>query len=124
MPNLTDIDHYLGSDISASVTGDLQPCTGIARGKQRILRRLLTNPGDYPFHPDYGAGLGLWIGQLADIPAIQEQIRTQMQAEETVAATPPPDVGVVAIPNGLQVSIRYTDKPSGQPAMLNFNVNR
>ena len=32
----------------------------------RILRRLLTNPGDYLWHPDYGAGLPSRIGTVVN----------------------------------------------------------
>ena len=49
---LADLNHYIGGDLSASNTGDLSSAPGLLRSQQRILRRLLTNPGDYIFHPD------------------------------------------------------------------------
>jgi hypothetical protein len=51
MTTLADVYHYIGGDISASNTGDLQGVTDTVRGQQRVLRRLLTNPGDYIFEP-------------------------------------------------------------------------
>jgi hypothetical protein len=65
--NLSDLNHYIGNDLTASNTGDLQPVDTTVRGQQRVLRRLLTNPGDYIFHPNYGAGLPQWIGRTADL---------------------------------------------------------
>jgi hypothetical protein len=44
MTTLADVYHYIGGDISASNTGDLQGVTDTVRGQQRVLRRLLTNP--------------------------------------------------------------------------------
>ena len=44
--NLNDLSQYVGGDLSPSGTGDLQAANGTLRGQQRVLRRLLMNPGD------------------------------------------------------------------------------
>ena len=54
---MSDISHQWGSDLSIGPTGDFALVSGAILGQQRVLRRLLTNPGDYIWHPDYGAGL-------------------------------------------------------------------
>jgi len=126
--NVSDISQYVGDDLAASGTGDLQPASGTLRGQQRVLRRLLTNPGDYLFHLDYGAGLPRYVGQSMDIPRIRALIRGQILLEDAVAKTPAPviDVGPVreGINGAMAVSIRYHDAATGQPVALSFNVSK
>ncbi len=127
MSSLADLYHYFGTDLSPSNTGDLLTVTAITRGQQRVLRRLLTNPGDYIFQPEYGAGLAQWIGANADLAAMRALIRAQMLLEPSVAVQPEPDVSVLPIANqaggGFAVAISYTDAPSGEPVVLSFNVS-
>lgn len=124
--NLSDLYHYFGADMSASNTGDMLTCETTIRGQQRILRRLLTNPGDYIFEPDYGAGLPRWVGSLADPAEIRALIVGQMALEPCVAQSPQPSVTVGPVANpaggGFAVSIKYTDAATGQPATLKFDV--
>lgn len=124
--NLADLDQYIGADLTVSGSGDLGTSTGTLRGQQRVLRRLLTNPGDYIFHPDYGAGLPRYVGETADVPKITALIRGQMLLEDAVARTPAPVISVRQVAGadggGFAVSIRYVDAPSGQPVTLSFNV--
>lgn len=126
--NLNDLSQYVGGDLSPSGTGDLQAANGTLRGQQRVLRRLLTNPGDYLFHPEYGAGLPKYVGQPADIPKIRALIRGQIQMEDSVAKTPAPNITVTPIRagvgGGFAVSIQYHDAATGQPVNLNFNVSK
>lgn len=119
---MDDLFHYFGSDLSVSPTGDLQPVSDTVKGQQRVLRRLLTNPGDYIWEPDYGAGVPQWIGRTLDIPKITALIRGQMLLEEAVAKIPEPQITVQEIANGLSVSISYTDAPSNTPQTLQFDV--
>jgi phage baseplate assembly protein W len=125
--SLSDLYHYFGTDLSPSNRGDLLTVTAITRGQQRVLRRLLTNPGDYIFQPEYGAGLAQWIGANADLAAMRALIRGQMLLEPSVAVQPEPDVSVLPIANqaggGFAVAISYTDAPSGEPVVLSFNVS-
>lgn len=121
---LNDLFHNIGSDVLSSVTGDLLQVDGTTKGQQRVLRRLLTNPGDYIFHPTYGGGLGAKVGQTQDIPAITALIRSQLKLEAVVAQLPEPTVVVTPIDRGVSVNIRYTDADSREPQILSFNVNR
>lgn len=126
MTTLVDLDHFIGADLSVSATGDLQGVTDTKRGQQRVLRRLLTNPGDYIFQPTYGAGLPSYVGSTADIAKIKALISGQMFLEDAVARSPAPVVDVKAIPSGdgggFAIAIRYADAPTGQPVTLSFNV--
>ncbi|PXX42207.1 hypothetical protein [Aquitalea magnusonii] len=121
---MNDLYHFIGGDLSTSPTGDLMPVTGVDKGRQRILRRLMTNPGDYIHHPDYGAGLGRFVGDVVDVPGITALIRSQLAMEAAVARKPAAQVDVTPINNGVSVQISYIDAPTGTPAVLAFDVNR
>lgn len=121
---MSDLNHYIGSDLSASITGDLQTVDGPTRGQQRVLRRLLTNPGDYLFHPTYGAGLGRMVGAVTDVAKITALVRGQVLLEDAVAKVPPPAISVTAIANGVSVNIKYTDAVTKTAQTLSFDVNR
>jgi hypothetical protein len=123
MALISDLSHYWGSDLSLSVVGDLAPASGTLRGQQRVLRRLLTNPGDYIWHPTYGAGLPSKVGSNANINEITALIRGQILLEDVVAATPAPQITVTTIDSALAVQITYTDAPSGQAVTLSFDLS-
>jgi hypothetical protein len=127
MTSLADLWHYIGGDISTDNNGGVLTVGDTVRGQQRVLRRLLTNPGDYIFHPEYGAGLAQWIGRTADIAKIKTLILGQMRLEPGVSQNPPPLVQVTQIGSGdgggFSVVIQYVDAPTGQPATLSFNVS-
>ncbi len=117
-----DLAQFWGGDIARSPTGGLAAVSGTDYGTQRVLRRLLTNPGDYIWHPSYGAGLARRIGETLDLRAIEAVIREQMALEAAVAADPAPVIGVSTIANGVFVSISYVDANLGVPAGLSFQV--
>lgn len=120
---MADISHAFGADISASPTGDLALAEGAVLGRQRVLRRLLTNPGDYIWQPEYGAGLGRFIGQPAAPARIRAVVRSQIFRERAVARSPEPVVAVQSGADGrVFVSIRYADADSGETQNLNFRV--
>jgi len=123
---IKDINHFWGADLAAGNTGDLATVSGITRSQQRILRRLLTNPGDYLFQPDYGAGLPGYVGQSLDVPKLTALIRSQILMEDAVAHDPAPQITVGKVNadlTAISVRIAYTDAPSGAPAVLAFNVS-
>lgn len=118
-----DLSHWFGADVGLSPTGDMGRVSGLDRSRQRVLRRLLTNPGEYLAHPTYGAGLARFVGSVADEGAIAAAIRGQMLLEPSVAKTPAPRITVSPLANGLSVTIAYTSLPDKQPVALSFDVN-
>lgn len=120
---MNDLYQFYGNDILVSATGDLAPVEGSTKGQQRILRRLLTNPGDYLWHPDYGAGLPSFVGKAIDMRKVVAVIRGQILLEDSVAKQPEPQISAVAIPSGIAVKISYNDAQSRTPQILSFNVN-
>ena len=117
-----DIGHTWGGDLGLSGTGDLLRVNLVERSKERVLRRLLTNPGDYTSHPDYGAGLPQMVGLAVDPTKTAALITGQMLREASVVQSPAPTVQVGLITNGIAVSIRYLVAPDRTPAVLSFNV--
>lgn len=120
---MADLSHWFGQDLAVDATGDLLAIDGTVGGQQRVLRRLLTNPGDYLWHSDYGAGLGRYIGATLNIDIIRAVIRAQLRKESAVAKTPIPSIAVSPISQGVFVKIIYTDAASGDPVTLQFDVN-
>lgn len=121
---LSDMNHWVGDDIGVSPTGDLGLASADLRTQQRIVRRLVTNPGDYIFHTDYGAGLPQKIGETLDIASLRGLIRTQVALEAGVAQSPEPQVDVSAITGGVSVRIQYTSSVTREPVSLQFNVSK
>lgn len=121
---MPDIAHYFGADLSASANGDLLTADSVLLSQQNVLRRLLTNPGDYIWHPDYGAGLPAMIGKPIDVPTVTAIIQGQMFLEDSVVRSPAPVITVTPIANGMFVSIKYTEADSQQTASLQFSVNK
>lgn len=119
-----DLYHYVGTDLSASPSGDLLPVTDTERRKQKVFRRLITNPGELVFHPEYGAGLGSKIGQSVNVNEWSALILGQMKLEDCVARTPEPTVKLNIIDNGVNVYVKYTDAVSGTAEFLNFDITR
>jgi phage baseplate assembly protein W len=123
---MADISHQWGSDLTTGPTGDLAVVTGPALGQQRVLRRLLTNPGDYIWQPDYGAGLARFIGRPGNVLAIRAVVRSQIFKEAAVARTPEPVIDVTLDPAGaagtVYVHVRYVDADSSQTQILSFSV--
>lgn len=116
---MADISHTMGGDLSWGPTGDLAQVDAPDLTTRRVLRRLLTNPGDYIWQLDYGGGLGRMIGMPANPPPIAGIIRSQMLQEAAVANTPAPQTTVSAGQNGVVVAaVQYADAATGTAQVL------
>jgi phage baseplate assembly protein W len=116
---MADLQLTMGTDLSVSPTGDLALVTGTQAGQERVLRRLLTNPGDYIWHLEYGAGLPAMVGQPARARVIEGISRAQMYLEPAVSQTTPPVVTVTASIDGTVVeTVRYVDADTGESQIL------
>jgi len=121
---MADLSHLFGSDLTIGPTGDLAWAAGTTLGQQRVLKRLLTNPGDYIWQPDYGAGLAQFIGQPAQANQIRAVIRSQVFKEASVARTPEPAIDVAFDDTGtFSVQLRYADAATGQTQLLSFSAS-
>jgi len=121
-----DVYHQWGSDMGVNSNGDLAVATNAIVGQQRILRRLLTSPGDYIWQLGYGAGLAAFVGRAASPLQIRALVRSQLFMEPAVAHSPEPSVDVVLSPGGISgsvyVHISYLDSQLGETQVLRFSV--
>jgi hypothetical protein len=120
---MADISLLWGGDLSVGPTGDIALADGTALTQQRVLRRLLTNAGDYIWQLTYGAGLGQFVGQPGAAAAIQGVARTQMLQESTVAASPAPVISAAAsVDDTVTLSIQYADSQTQTTNLLTFSI--
>jgi hypothetical protein len=124
---MADLFQWYGSDFLVDVNGDLMSVSGATWTQQRIVRRLLTPPNTYLFHPEYGAGLGRFIGENLS-PDLYQEIRnlivTQIFLEAAVAKNPKPII-TLSILNVLEntvlnVAIEYFDLIDQKTVYLSF----
>src|SRR6516165_11858406 len=124
---MADLSHQCGSDLALGPTGDIATASGQLLGQQRVLRRLLTNPGDYIWQLDYGAGLARFIGRPINPLQIRAVIRSQIFKEATVARQPEPLIDVQVAPGGnagtVYVYVRYVDAESSETQVISFSVS-
>ncbi len=122
---MLDIFHNWGDDLAVGNSGDLALSSGSDTTNQRILRRLLTNPGDYIWNLDYGGGLGQFVGKPVNSKEIEGVIRTQLLEEAAVPVSPAPGIVTTvtdAARGTVAVSITYTVADSPAAVTLNFNA--
>jgi hypothetical protein len=119
---MPDVAHVFGQDLQASANGDLATSDSVELSQEMVLRRLLTNPGDYIWHPEYGTGVPKMVGSPIDVATVIRIIQSQMALEASVVQSPPPVIQVSSIPNGMFVQINYTESDSQMPAYLGFPV--
>ncbi len=118
---LADIGHNMGQDLQASPTGDIATVTQNDKSQQRLLRRLLTNLGDYIWNLDYGAGLPAFIGQPTSPADIEAVIRAQIALEPSVATVPAPVITVQANNDtAVFFTIKYSDADTGETETLTY----
>jgi nucleoid-associated protein YgaU len=118
-----DIDHWVGDDIALDNHNDLATADSGAKAKQRILRRLLTNPGSYKWHPAYGAGVLQHVGDTdRNLKAIEGLIISQVHMGQGVAQTPPATVTFDISGDTVTANIQYTDQESNSRQFISFTV--
>jgi hypothetical protein len=114
-----------GGDLETNATGDICVQTVDIELQQRLVRRLLTNPGAYIWHTKYGAGLGQFVGQPYSSGVVRETISDQIRLEPLIATNPAPDVIVTqsldSTFDASSVSVRYQQVSSPTPTLLVLN---
>lgn len=120
---MPDLEMTWSGDLSVSATGDLALVSDPELGTERVLRRLMTNSGDYIWNPDYGAGLGRFVGQPVDRARVEALIRAQMALETAVSSTPEPVIAVSSDAAGrLYLQIRYEDSATTVSSVVSASV--
>lgn len=121
---MSDAQHQFGSDLAVGPTGDLATVNGPVLGQQRVLRRLLTNAGDYIWQLGYGAGLPQFVGHPANTVRVRAVIRSQIFKESAVARTPEPAIEVSSDGAGtVSVRVSYADAETALTQVLGFSLD-
>ncbi len=116
---MADLAHVTGSDLSTSSTGDLAIVDSSPWTQQRVLRRLITNPGDYIWQLSYGGGLAAMIGTTVSAQQAAAIIRKQMSLEAAVSRSPEPKVVVQSDRNStVFATVSYQDAQTGTSQTL------
>ena len=116
---MADIAHLIGSDLTIGPTGDLAVIDLDSWTRQRILRRLLTSPGDYIWQMTYGAGLASMVGSVVSAQQVAALIRSQIGMETAVASQPEPRVALQADQTGnVFATVSYQDALTGNSQTL------
>jgi hypothetical protein len=89
-----------GGDLCAGPSGDIATAPAPTELQYRIVRRLLTNQGDYIWHSSYGAGLGVFVGDTYSAGTVETTIQNQLQHEALVASSPAPTIQMGQSPTG------------------------
>ncbi len=111
---MADIAHVVGSDLAVGPTGDLAIVDLADWTQQRVLRRLLTNPGGYIWQLTYGAGLPIMVGTTVSVQQTAAIIRRQIGLEAAVSQQPEPVVVMQGGPSGtVFATVTYQDAQTG-----------
>ena len=123
-----------GGDFVLTPNGSVQMANGWDEARQLTVRALLTNPAtqlptgeqvppDYVFDPEYGAGLGLYVGvdmNTTQVNKLQGLINSQVLNQSFVDPTYEPQVTFTSVPvHGMIVTInmRLVNKHIGTVAL-------
>lgn len=125
-------------DLQLTPSGSIQMATGWTQVRQRIVRRIITNPArqlpdgtfqvaDDMFAPDFGVGLGSLVDQAfnQDFQAeLERRIAQGVLQDQDVDSTVPPSV-IFQRPNPstLVIAIGVTLK-TGQPGTISISVTK
>jgi len=111
---MQDLSLIFNSDLAVGPTGDLEVVDDDGLINQRILRRLLTNSGDYLWDLGYGGGLASNIGRPISVGSINATVRAQISQEPGIATTPAPLIAAISGGAGeVFLSITYTSTATG-----------
>ena len=97
-----------GGDLLVSVRGDVAVSPVQTEVQNRIIRRLLTNPGDYVWHTGYGGGLGNYVGSVVSPRTMESNIVYQLKYETFISFSPAPVVDIGESPSGSLSSVSVT----------------
>jgi hypothetical protein len=137
MNNGADFSLDFNSDLMVTPSGSIQPAVGWTRVRQRITRRIITNPArrlpdqtftpaDDVFNQDFGIGLGSLVDQALNQnyeSEVERKIAQGVLEDEDVNTTIPPSI-VFERPNPatLWIVIGVT-LLTGQPGTISLKVS-
>jgi len=102
--------------VPATATGDVLLVSGADGLRQRLLRRFLTDPGEYALRPDYGGGLRAALRTQmtkARVDALRERLTAQALADKGVRKVI--SVAVRAGENRIDIEVVVQPKTDDRP---------
>ena len=123
---LDQVSEVGAAEMAMTNSGDWAPVSDRLAVQQSLIRRFLTNPGEYLVDPSYGAGLLAAVKRRmrqSDLEAIASRLRAQALREPRVRAVT--NVSVEALSgtaNGLKYSITVDLVADGRPMTFGDEV--
>jgi phage baseplate assembly protein W len=118
---MSALSHICGFDLTIS-SGTIAVVAGAEEVRQRLLRRLCTNPGDYIWQANFGAGLPAMIGDPMDVERIRGVIAAQIIQDPGVDSTEPVSVNILVGSDGrYDCSIAYVDAQNATTQTIGFS---
>jgi phage baseplate assembly protein W len=110
--NETEIDFFgvdirFTDDLQVDASGDYATIQGLEALRQAIRIRLLTTPGEYAIHPDFGCGLRQFCKKRAtqsDRDRLRQTIITELSQEERIQKVE--DVTVESFTSGTMTGVK------------------
>lgn len=106
-----DVANELGANTQTTAAGDWMLCEEEVALRQAILRRIMTNPGEWQALPGYGVGARLFV-KAKNTPAaraeLEERIRGQLSQDSRIEKVE--RVVVEFITAGLKIAVVVTPK--------------
>lgn len=116
---MQDLFHVWNNDFVLGAAGGLATTADSEQCSQKVIRRLLTSPGDDPFNLTYGAGLAAMIGTEVSASTIRGIVYQQMKLETGVDQSQPVSVDVTQRDDGaVFVNVKYVDALTGSSVEL------
>ena len=110
-----DVSEGQDADMEVTPAGDWLPVEGTEALRQAVLRRIITNPGEWQTLPDYGVGARLFV-KARNTPAaraeLEERIRSQLGREPRVGSVEQVLVEQLDDNVGIKVSVQIV--PAGE----------
>jgi phage baseplate assembly protein W len=108
-----DVSNEKGADLKVNQAGDWLLVSGKEALRQAVLRRIVTNPGEWKTLPDYGVGARLYVktrNTRASRDELVERIRSQLLRDTRIEKV---NQVVVELTDGvLRIAVQIT--PFGQ----------
>jgi len=109
--DLFGVDIYFNDDLQVSSAGDYSTVQGQDALKQAIKARLITAPGEYAVHPEYGCGVTRWLKKRmsqSDLDTLRQTIMDQMAKESRIQKVNDVVVELLASGTGVRITVVVT----------------
>lgn len=117
------VDILFTDDIQVTASGDYATTSGFEALRQAIRIRLLTSPGEYAIHPEFGCGLRQFCKKRAtqsDRDALRQTIIDQLSQEERIQNVE--EVTVTSFTSGTMTGVKIFVRLTALGRENSFNL--